>query len=68
MVVYVELAVDNPSSVCSNDGCIIEEEPPRIAGIADKISNPNAKVIHLFPNLELDVFYHLRLLLLIFMR
>jgi hypothetical protein len=48
--VSVELAGDASSSVCANDGCVIEEEPPSIAGIADNISSPNAKVISLFPN------------------
>ena len=56
----IELVVETPSSVCANDGCAIEEEPPNIAGIADNISSPNAKVISLFPNLELDKFYHFK--------
>ena len=60
VVVSVELAVDDPtSSVCANDGCVIEEEPPSIAGIADNIKTPNPKGISLFPNLELDKFLSL---------
>ncbi len=61
VVVSVELAiVDVSTSVCAKDGCVIGEELPRIAGIVDNISSPNAKVISLFPNLELDNLYHLK--------
>jgi hypothetical protein len=46
VVVSVELAiVDVSTSGCAKDGCVIGEEPPRIAGIVDNISSPNAKVI-----------------------
>jgi hypothetical protein len=61
VVLSAELAVvDAPSSVCANDGCVIEEEPFNIAGIAPNINSPNAKVISLFSNLKSDNFYRFK--------
>jgi hypothetical protein len=55
MAVSVELAVgDAPFSVCANDGCVIEEEPPSNAGVVDNINSPNTKVIKLMPNLDFN--------------
>lgn len=46
-------------SVCADDDCTIGEELPSIiVGITDNISSPNARVINIFPNLDLNIYYH----------